>query len=204
MTMTLTHPAAEDLGCFVAGTLEEPERAAVVAHVADCDECRINVVDATEFEEVPVLKQRSTAGRWWMSAAAAIAITVGGVWLFDTHRDQLAPLKGSSAHLSSRLVVGRLNGFPHVIWKSPLRGGGTGDLDPAAADVEAKALEVLQRRGNDAKTQHDKGVAGLVVVQVELAGRDFNDMSDDAKKELSNLLDDRNAAISRLQSAANG
>jgi len=41
MTMTLAHPAAEDLGRFVEGTLDDAGRAAVVTHIADCDEFSI-------------------------------------------------------------------------------------------------------------------------------------------------------------------
>jgi len=64
--MTLAIPR-RGLGRFVEGTLGEHERKAIVAHIADCDECRIVVVDAAEFVEPAIVHSER---RWWMSAAA--------------------------------------------------------------------------------------------------------------------------------------
>jgi tetratricopeptide (TPR) repeat protein len=203
MTATLTHPAAENLGRFIEGTLEEPERAAVVEHVADCDDCRIIVVDASEFfakehliDDQPVL-QHNVSGRWWMAAAAAVAIAVAGVGLVDARRDPLAPVINASSKLHTRLVAARLSGFSYVAPKRPLRGG-KGDTDPGVNQVAVEADEVLHRRGDNARMQHAKGVAGLLLVEAELADRDDNDTSDQ-----SSLFKERKAAIDKLQSAAN-
>jgi tetratricopeptide (TPR) repeat protein len=68
--------------------------------------------------------------------------------------------------------------------------------------VEVAANEVLQLSGNSPTMQHAKGVAGLLAVEAALADRDSNDTSDNAKQELSDLLNDRNAAINKLESAA--
>jgi tetratricopeptide (TPR) repeat protein len=212
MTPTLTHPDAEDLGRFIEGTLDEPERTAVVEHVADCDDCRIIVVDASEFfakeqpetlaEEQPAALP-SASGRWWMAAAAAVAIAVGGVWLVDARRDRLAPLKEAFSKVRSRPVVARLNDFPYVVRKDVTRGG-NGEPDLGVNQVEVAANEVLQLSGNSPRMQHTKGVAGLLAAEAALAERDSNDMSDNAKQELSDLLNDRNAAINKLQSAVKG
>jgi hypothetical protein len=51
VTLLLAHPEAEDLGRFVEGTLADHERAAIVDHIADCDDCRMLIVDAAEFIE---------------------------------------------------------------------------------------------------------------------------------------------------------
>ena len=62
MTLLLAHPDAEDLGRFVEGTLDDPERAAIVEHIADCDDCRILVVDAAEFVEPAKTESRASGG----------------------------------------------------------------------------------------------------------------------------------------------
>jgi hypothetical protein len=197
MTTTLAHPEAEDLGRFIEGTLDEPQRAAVVEHVADCDDCRIIVVDASEFfaKEHPV-RQPNVSGRWW-AAAAAIAIAVGGVWLVDARRDPLAPVIEASSQLKSRLVAARLSGFGYVAPKNTMRGT-DGSTDLAAYQVAAKADEVLQRRGDNSRMQHAKGVAQLLDYEAQLAELD----ADTTDEQRQKLVDQRNAAIPMLQSAA--
>lgn len=45
-------PDANILACFVDGTLGEEERASVVRHAADCDDCRIIVADVAAMPEI--------------------------------------------------------------------------------------------------------------------------------------------------------
>ncbi len=213
MTTTLIHPDAEDLSRFIEGTLEEPERAAIVEHVADCDDCRIIVVDASEFfakehpvdltDDQQIVAQSNMSGRWWMAAAAAVAIAAGGVWFVDARQDRLLPVKEASSKLPSRLVAARLNDFDYVAPKKTMRGGHE-ESDPRLDQVIVAANEVLQRSGDSPKMQHTKGVAGLLRAEAELAGLDANDMSEDAKQELIGAHSDRDAAINMLQSAAKG
>jgi len=59
VTLLLDHPEAEDLGRFVEGTLDAPERAAIVDHIADCDDCRMTIVDAAEFIEPAKVESHS-------------------------------------------------------------------------------------------------------------------------------------------------
>ncbi len=168
MTMTLAHPAAEDLGRFVEGTLNDAGRAVVVAHIADCDECRIVVVDAAEFvEPVTVHLDR----RWWMSAAAAIAMLLGGTFAWQTLRNPLTPVIEGSAHLRSRAVDGRLSGFYYVERRVP-RGEGDEALDNDELLLSGKIAGVLERRGSDPKTLHAKGVALLVKPKAKPEERD--------------------------------
>jgi tetratricopeptide (TPR) repeat protein len=84
MTGMLAHPAAEELGGFVEGALDENERKAVVAHIADCDECRLLVVDAAEFIE----PARSSNRHWWVGAAAA-AVLLTSLGSFTHHEYRL-------------------------------------------------------------------------------------------------------------------
>jgi tetratricopeptide (TPR) repeat protein len=87
MTMTLAHPAAEDLGRFVEGTLDDAGRTAVVAHIADCDECRILVVDTAELGEPAT---GSHWYRWVAIAAAAVLVTGLGMFTRQEYRHQAA------------------------------------------------------------------------------------------------------------------
>ncbi len=205
MTTPLTHPPAEDLGCFIEGTLDDEARAAVVEHLADCDDCRITVVDATAFvdpaafDEDLVVKQSPAGGRWWMAAAAAIAIAVGGVWLVDARRDPLAPVMEASSKLQSRLVAARLSGFGYVAPKSTMRGPSEG-IDLEAYQVAAKADEVLQRRGDDSRMLHAKGVALLLKVEAELPEYNENNAQDNELRD--GLVKQRNEAVAKLQMAA--
>ncbi|MEA2237833.1 MAG: hypothetical protein QOC81_2557 [Thermoanaerobaculia bacterium] len=200
MTTLSTHPAAEDLGCFIDGTLDARSRAAIVEHIADCDECRFTVVDVTAFGEELAPPERAK-GRWWVAAAAAIAITVGGTFVVQARRDPLAPVIEASSRQSSRLVEARLSGFPHVVRKAQMRGRGS-DPDYGVADVIVAADKVLHRGGDNARMQHARGVAQLLDFEARLAERE-GDTSDEGRAERQMLVDQRNAAIPILQKAAN-
>jgi hypothetical protein len=215
MTTTLTHPDAEDLGLFIEGTLDEPARTAVVEHVADCDDCRILVVDASEFleKEHPVFQTADDAdfdvadgkaaanvsGRWWMSAAAAIVIVVGGVWFVDARRDPLAPSKEKSAGLPSRPVAARLNGFPYVAVHTN-RGGGEQETDSATLQLEVEVQKVLEQHGNDAKTLHALGIAHLLDAALEKGEPQSSEEQRQADAKL--IASERAQAVENLRAAA--
>jgi hypothetical protein len=192
MTMTLAHPAAEDLGRFVEGTLDDAGRAAVVAHIVDCDECRIVVVDATAFGEEAAAATRGTGGRWWLAKAAAIAIVAGSMFTWYTLRDPLTPVIEASAHLSSRPVQARLSRFPYLELKRTR--GGAGEKELAGFPMYEEIAEVLERSGSDPKTLHAKGVVHL------LAATSHSDEEKDAAVLIS---EDRKEAVENLQLAAN-
>jgi hypothetical protein len=68
---TVTHPSEEALA-----SLTDP---AVLAHVADCPECRAVVAAAAEGRRRPAPARINSRRRWWMTAAAVwvIAMIVG-------------------------------------------------------------------------------------------------------------------------------
>ena len=74
--MLLAHPEAEDLGQFVEGTLDEPERTVIVQHLADCDDCRMLVVDAAEFESQSAVEPQKWGVARWLAIAAAVVVVV--------------------------------------------------------------------------------------------------------------------------------
>ncbi|MEA2344417.1 MAG: hypothetical protein QOF63_2586 [Thermoanaerobaculia bacterium] len=89
--MLLAHPEAEDLGRFVEGTLEDPERAAIVDHLADCDDCRMLVVDAAEFESQSAVEpQKWGIARWLAIAAAVVFVVALGSFSNHEYRENAA------------------------------------------------------------------------------------------------------------------
>ena len=204
MTTTLAHPADEELGRFVEGTLDDAGRATVVAHIADCDECRIVVVDSAEFVE-PVAER--PVRRWWLSAAAVIAIGLGGTFAWQNFRDPLAPMIEASSHLTSRPIEARLSGFPHLAAKRAMRGAS--ETDSASPLLEEEAYEVLKRHGDDPRMQHAKGVARLLAGKARFAEltEQFADNATGEQKDAveaarRDFVAEQNAAIALLQSAA--
>lgn len=63
------HPSAGVLAAFVDGTLPLAERAAIESHLADCDDCRADVIAAVRYA-----RPRVTVRRWFLPAAAAAAV----------------------------------------------------------------------------------------------------------------------------------
>jgi tetratricopeptide (TPR) repeat protein len=94
VTLLLAHPEAEDLGRFAEGTLEDPERAAIVDHLADCDDCRILVVDAAEFESQSAVEtQKWGIARWLATAAAVVFVVALGSFSNHEYRENAAGRK---------------------------------------------------------------------------------------------------------------
>lgn len=158
MTLLLAHPEAEDLGQFVEGTLNEPERAAIVQHVADCDECRMLVVDAAEFSE----PAKTESHNWWMGIAASlILVAVIGGFTFNHFRDPLTKLEKSYAQVPNRPLEARLSGFSYTPRRN-MRGAGD-ESDPLLDIMKGDAAAVAELTGNDAKTVHARGIALLLI-----------------------------------------
>jgi len=63
------HPTAGALAAFADGTLPLAERTTVESHLADCDECRADVIAAVRFA-----RPRVRVRRWYLPAAAAAAV----------------------------------------------------------------------------------------------------------------------------------
>jgi tetratricopeptide (TPR) repeat protein len=163
MTMTLAHPAAEDLGRFVEGTLDDAGRAAVVAHIADCDECRILVVDAAEFVEPAV---EHSDRRWWVAVAAVLIIVAGiGTFTYREYRNPLSNVEEAYGQLKSRPIEARLSEFPYVPWHA-MRGD-SDDRDPTMSIVQGEAAGAIELRRNDARTLHARGIGFLLAGSAE-------------------------------------
>lgn len=186
--MLLAHPEAEDLGRFVEGTLDDPERTAIVQHIADCDDCRVLVVDAAEFIE-PAKKESHS--NWWMGIAASLMLVAAiGTLTYRQFSDPLADVKGASARLPSRLVESRFDHFGYVVHTAN-RGGGDGEADPhetdpRVLDLEGKLAEVLERSGDSPKLLHARGVARLLNAATATP-QDHIDVSGERREAITSL-----------------
>jgi tetratricopeptide (TPR) repeat protein len=158
VTLLLAHPEAEDLGRFVEGTLEDPERAAIVDHIADCDDCRMLIVDAAEFIEPAKVERHSNT--WWMGIAASLMLVVAiGTLTYRQVRDREGDIKKEYAGLSRRPLQGRLSGYEYVPYR--VNRGGEDESDTQLDIVKGKAAGLMELRGDDAKTLHAKGIGFL-------------------------------------------
>jgi tetratricopeptide (TPR) repeat protein len=166
------HPDAENLGRFVEGTLPDTERPDVVAHIADCDECRVVVVDGAEFIEAPHDKR---SYRWL--AVAAVLIVVISSWAYIRYEtNPVNELAVAYGRLDARPIAGRLSSFPYVPLKTT-RGAGK-RTDPAELVLEGKAATVARRQGSDAKSLHSRGVAHLLTGDTGVAATELTDAAD--------------------------
>lgn len=194
--MLLAHPEPETLGRFVEGTLDDPERAAIVQHVADCDDCRILVVDSAEFIE----PAKTESNKWWMGIAATFVIVVGGVWFWNDSRNPLGPVIETSSKLSKRPTEARLAEFSFVPLNR-MRGSGEDTTDPAALDLDGEIANVLERRGDDPKTLHAKGVAHLLAAWRLTQQSEAN--TEEAREKVNEeVKKERAEAVANLQGAA--
>jgi len=195
MTLLLAHPAAEDLGRFVEGTLPDNERGEVVAHIADCDECRILVVDSAEFIE-PAKKE---SPRWWAAVAAAVVLSVGiGSFVYWHFNDRLADVKGAYGQLKVRPFEARLSGFPYVPWHVNRGGGDEAEPEPTVDIMKGEAAGVTELRGDDAKTLDARGVGFLLTGS---AGEAVAQLQDAVNREPNNVHYQSDLAAALLATA---
>jgi len=191
--MLLAHPEAEDLGRFVEGTLDDPDRNAIVQHIADCDDCRVLVVDAAEFNE-PAKKESSST--WWMGVAASLIIAAGSYSFWYTSRDPRLPMITASSNLAKRPTEARLDGFSYVALKRTR--GGSDDDDSAGYKLDEAIANVLDKRGNDPKTLRAKGIAHLLAASrvTVLQGTEPDQAA------INEIKSERSNAVAALQAAA--
>lgn len=169
------HPSAENLAAFAEGRLDAKRRAAVIEHLAECEECMRDVsaamVAMREEEEVP----RDAAARPhkmpWLIAAAAVAASVVAVPLVrQLQRDPIERLV-ALAPRDARIVEPRLSGgFAWAAYRGPARDG-TGGPDPQKLKLGGAAGELIDRGRNDgsAEAQHAAGVAMVLMEKPESA-----------------------------------
>lgn len=113
------HLAASEIAACVDGTLAGDERARVHAHLAECADCRAEVVEVTHVVRTAPAVRRSTR-RFWIPAAAAAAVVL--LWVAprmrhepvkEIHRDQPTV---SAAAPRPVAPVGRVESATTLVW----------------------------------------------------------------------------------------
>ena len=182
-------PADEVLAAYLEGGLAPEQRAAIVAHLADCGRCLELVAalapDLPDVPDVPEAHaavatplpsptsptsppapagQRTPVMRW-LALAAALVVVAGAVLLVTqmrrTAEPGLASLQQASA-LDRRPTFGRLSGFAYAPEPTTYRSGDSRPEAPRALLDRAAAVESAHRGRDQAASLHAYGVALLV------------------------------------------
>jgi CHAT domain-containing protein len=166
-------PDPEILAAFVAGNLTGAELKMVLDHVLECEDCRMTVDEAAQFDRTASTvpdqrpREKQPVRPWWLAAAAAalIGVTVLAFW-FDRSAqssDWIGVLVEASPR-SARYIEPRLSGgFPWAPLKT-VRRGPNEKLDPTHMKFVGVAGDVLEKTTGDASedAQHASGVASLL------------------------------------------
>jgi tetratricopeptide (TPR) repeat protein len=220
VTLLLAHPEAEDLGRFVEGTLDDPQRTAIVDHIADCDDCRILVVDAAEFESQNAEETEKWSGKRWLANAAAVVfvVTLGG-FSHHEYREKAdgkeIDLVGDAPHFVTDAVRTSVDSWP---WLRSRVDAGLSLIDPLYAvkgaykEQTARPIEGrlsgfrhvawhATRGGNDEDVDINKlGLQIEAAGAAELAGDDARTLH---ARGIGLLLSgDAKGSIAQLQAAA--
>lgn len=197
-TKTMTNcPDNERLAAFIDGRLRGEERTAVLAHIADCADCREIVMAADEIASGEAHEENVVRGRFkprMIVPAAAAAAIVAVLFLGPFRDNDMEKMAKAAAKLDERVTVARFSAdFPYRS-QPTLRRGEEGEphyeVGKVAAEVAARA-EKKQNAGN----LHAAGVAYL------LLGPTYRDRAVKAL-EAANAKNPLNAAVLNDLSAA--
>jgi CHAT domain-containing protein len=153
-------PTEETLAAFVDGRLDADARERVIAHLADCAECRDVVLTASEFSELEqtelsATRQHLDRTSWSkrprsfavpLAIAASLLVAVSAVllwWSSSRSADSMSELLQAGNALEQRSLEGRLSdGFAYRPLEPILRSGETEETD--------LAIQIAVRRAQDA------------------------------------------------------
>jgi CHAT domain-containing protein/Flp pilus assembly protein TadD len=190
-------PDAETLGAFVEGRLDERRRAAVLAHLNECDDCMVafelgmEAVRETQTGTQIVTPIRRTWGRGvWMAVAAAIVVAFVAIpamreALVGRFRPSPMGRLVSAMPAERRTVEPRLSGgFDWAAYSSPVRAN-RDVTDPSRLKLQGAAGEVLDRatRDSSADTTHAAGVALVLIDRPEEGIARLRALADAAPKD---------------------
>lgn len=173
-----TCPDLETVAAFIDGRLDEPTREAIAAHLASCDACYFLLAEAAHVQPAavvpsppPVQWWRRPAAAWSFATVAAAAALVLAVRTNPGSTPANEPLRQLVVAVGTeRLIEPRLTGgFAY----GPIR---TVRSEPAAVAVvspevriAAAMVDKLTIEQTDAAARHARGVAALVVGDVDAA-----------------------------------
>jgi CHAT domain-containing protein len=191
MTADPRHGACPDprqLAAYVEGRVTAGERAAIQAHLADCDECREVVADAVRLGDEP--SSGKVLPFWRRPRARAIG---GGVLALAASlilvvqlRPELNPFRRPTPYEelvaavgTNRVVEGRLTGgFEYGPLRTARRSGGSAAL--SSYEVLAAAARISSEAGREASAGnlHALGVARLLTGDVDSGIQALQDAAD--------------------------
>lgn len=191
--LELHHPDDETLAAFVDGRADDATRDTVMAHMAECAQCRDVVVMATEiaveegaFEEAAgnVVPHRA-AGRW-LAPLFAAAAAVGAVVYIPAVRHLVVGYEpelvvAAAAPLAKRSSPGRTS-MP-LPWQDHLVERGAGENGDSDLGAKARLYEVLA--DNDAALRPNARTSGLAQLSLAKDYDGFNAAVADLTKALS-------------------
>jgi CHAT domain-containing protein len=195
-------PDAETLGAFVEGRLDERRRGEVLAHLDECDDCRIafelgmeavrdtQTMTQTEPQQpVTPIGRRRGRGIWLAVAAAIVAafLAVPAMRELVVGRFRPTPMARLVAAMPAerRTVEPRLSGgFGWATYSSPVRADRTAP-DPSQLKLHGAAGEVLDRevRDGSADTKHAAGVALVLIDRPEEGIARLRELAEAAPKD---------------------
>ncbi len=183
------HPEPEVLASFIDGGLRGAELNGVTEHLRECDDCREVIGETARFvrEEsgsAPTLHERPS--RWWLAAAAVVALVVAGLALRDRYSDPLRLLQPDT----TRSIQARLTAFDYAPYHVTRSGETNEDWKRMSAAGELK--EKLDR-DRSVKNLHRYALAELALQKVPQA---IELLMEASKKEPANagILSDLAAA----------
>jgi hypothetical protein len=163
----VTHIDPQVLAQFAEGRLRRAEIPALLAHVDGCERCTAALEaanDAVSEEAAPA----QANNRWWLLAAAVLAVVAVAVPLMRTmlrRAEPDMPQLVALAPRSARVLEPRLAGdFPYAVWRGPARAE-TSEVDPAHLRLGGAAADAIDRadRERSPAAQHEAGVALLLI-----------------------------------------
>jgi CHAT domain-containing protein len=196
------HPDAELLAEYADGLLSGAARAQLEEHLAACDDCRTVVMNATALaleDRTPTHRRSGEpnvvglgARRRWVGVGAALAAAavlilavplIAPDWLADSlgnrgalGRPELRDLITAVAAEPTRLVAGRLSGFPYAPPPSVSRTGASQSVSPQIKIAAATIEDLAQRQSNPTRLA-SLGLAYLAVGDLDRAVTTLEDAS---------------------------
>jgi hypothetical protein len=187
-------PSAEELACYIDGTLSPEERARVAEHLASCESCfevYSEVLQCQlESEPAPLGKvvhfppgeKRIPAAAWWSAIAASLLVGLGIGYYYHF-------LSTPQALLNSQVTL-ILQGKPRLWLGETLRGSGedgkTARLDEASFRIGVQIAN-LQARLGEGEREDARNVIAYVLQLLET--QDFTKPLDDSYRALGIEID---------------